>query len=140
MKPKRTDPTKRGRELAQIHIAKKDLGLDDDTYRAVLWDVARVDSASKLNDNERIAVLKRFKQRGWKNNRNINRGKSANDAEWKAPLMSKVGALLADMKLPWGYANGIATQMYKVQRVDWCNETQLRGIITALIKHRDKQP
>lgn len=131
----RTASTKRKSQLAQIHIAKKELGLDDDTYRALLWDVARVDSASKLDDAGRALVLKRFRLKGWKNSSQRGAPKSAN-AE-KAPLISKIGALLADMKLPWSYANGIAKQMYKVQRVDWCDTAQLRAIITALIKRRD---
>ena len=127
----------RTKQLAQIHIAKKELGLDDDTYRALLFDVAGVDSSSKLNESQRYAVLKRFKQKGWKNMGQ--KGKSANVAEWKKPLMSKIGALLADMNLPWEYANGIAKQMYQVARVDWCNdESQLRGIITALVKRQRK--
>lgn len=136
MKPiiKTTD-AKRKRELAQIHIAKSDLGLDDDTYRALLKDVAGVDSAAKLNAKQRTAVLERFKTKGWVNKKQ-NRGKSPSTAIPKEPLMSKIGALLADMKLPWSYANGIAKQMYKVSRVDWCNQNQLRGIITALVKSR----
>lgn len=125
----------RRRQLAQIHIAKSDLGLDDDTYRAMLVDVAGVDSAAKLNAKQRAAVLERFKEKGWVNKKQ-SRGKSPSTAISKEPLMSKIGALLADMKLPWSYANGIAKQMYKVSRVDWCNQNQLRGIITALVKSR----
>lgn len=37
-------------DLAQIHIAIKDLGLDDDTYRAILWTVARVKSAADARE------------------------------------------------------------------------------------------
>jgi phage gp16-like protein len=57
----------RNNELAQIHIAKKDLGLDDDTYRAVLWTVARARSSKELDFHGRKAVIKHFKERGWKN-------------------------------------------------------------------------
>lgn len=134
MKPNTTTEAKRKRELAQIHIAKSDLGLDDDTYRALLMDVTGVDSAAKLNSMARNAVLERFRQKGWVNKKQKGKPRSVSDD--KAPLISKIGALLADMKLPWSYANGIAKQMYKVFRVDWCNQNQLRGIITALVKSR----
>ncbi|WP_321276945.1 hypothetical protein [Thiomicrorhabdus indica] len=33
--------------LAKIHIAKKELGISDDAYRAMLMEVAKVNSASK---------------------------------------------------------------------------------------------
>jgi len=129
---------KRKRDLAKIHIAKAALGLDDDTYRALLMDVTGVDSSSKLNAKQRAAVLERFESKGWtsKSSKKNARGKSPTTAIWKAGLMSKISALLADQKLPWSYANGIAKQMYKLSRVDWCNEKQMRGIITALVKHR----
>lgn len=56
----------RNAELAQIHLAKKQLGLDDDTYRAVLWTVARVKSAKDLDWTGRKALLEHFKAKGWK--------------------------------------------------------------------------
>lgn len=71
-----SDPARR-RELAKIHIAAQQLGLDDGAYRAMLWTVARVSSAKDLDHGGRAAVLEHlkglgFKQRGsrpWRNNR-----------------------------------------------------------------------
>ncbi len=57
----------RKNELAQIHIAKKDLALDDDTYRAMLWTVARVGSSADLDFHGRKRVLQHLKARGWVN-------------------------------------------------------------------------
>lgn len=56
----------RNAELAQIHIARQQLGLDDDTYRAILWTVARVRSAKDLDWTGRKALLEHFKAKGWK--------------------------------------------------------------------------
>lgn len=124
-----TQDALRKRQLAQIHMAKAELGLDDDTYRALLMDVTGVDSAAKLNAMARKAVLERLKSKGWKNKKH---SAPAVTAE-KAPYVRKIGALLADMKLTWSYADGIAKQMYKIEKVGWCHERQLRGIITALV-------
>ena len=55
----------RKRELAQIHIAKAALRLDEETYRALLWTVARVHSAAELDWAGRKNVLDHFKTRGW---------------------------------------------------------------------------
>lgn len=54
------------KSLAKIHIAKKDLGLDDATYRALLRRVAGVDSARDLDAKGCAAVLEEFRRGGWK--------------------------------------------------------------------------
>jgi phage gp16-like protein len=56
----------RKRELAQIHIAKHQLGWDDDTYRDMLWTVAQVKSASELDEAGRKNVIDYLKSHGWK--------------------------------------------------------------------------
>lgn len=63
---KRSGTQLRNAELAQIHIAKTQLGLDDETYRAVLWTVARVQSSKDLDWTGRKKLLEHFKARGWK--------------------------------------------------------------------------
>lgn len=56
----------RNAEIAQIHIARTQLGLDDETYRAVLWAVARVRSSKDLDWTGRKKLLEHFKAKGWK--------------------------------------------------------------------------
>lgn len=56
----------RNSELAQIHIAKKQLGLDEDTYRQMLWTIGRVESSADLDFAGRCRVLEHLKSRGWK--------------------------------------------------------------------------
>ena len=59
-------------ELAQIHIAKKALGMDDDTYRNMLQSTVGCTSSASLDVSQRHAVLQRFKELGWKNTRKPN--------------------------------------------------------------------
>lgn len=130
-----TQDTVRRSQLAQIHIAKSDLGLDDDTYRAMLMDIAGVDSSAKLTAKQRKAVLERFESKGWKNKKH----RAPEVTAEKAPYIRKIGALLADMKLPWSYAHGISKQMFKKQRVQWCEAEQLRAVVAALSKEQAKR-
>lgn len=118
----------RQRELAQIHIAKKDLRLDDDTYRAMLYSVARVHSAAELDAEGRRQVLAHMKARGFKARRR-GRTRPAGD---KAPLIRKVRALLADAGRTDGYADGMAKRMFGTQRFEWLTPPQLGKLVAAL--------
>jgi phage gp16-like protein len=51
--------------LAKIHIARKELGLRETEYRALLQRVAGVESAKDLSDRTATAVIAEFKRLGW---------------------------------------------------------------------------
>ncbi len=51
--------------LAQVHLAKKELGLDEDTYRDMLAAVAGKRSASELTIPELERVVAGCRARGW---------------------------------------------------------------------------
>jgi phage gp16-like protein len=52
--------------LAKIHIAKKDLALDEEAYRGLLRRVAGVASSRDLSDRQADAVITEMKRLGWK--------------------------------------------------------------------------
>lgn len=62
-----THDARRG-ELAKIHIAKKDLALDDDSYRQVIANIGKAKSGSSadLSSLGRARVLQHFISKGWK--------------------------------------------------------------------------
>jgi hypothetical protein len=65
MKPQTANQL-RDREIKLIHVARRELGLDDETYRAVLQAVAGVDSSSKLDWQGRKKLIDHFKSKGFK--------------------------------------------------------------------------
>lgn len=119
--------------LAKIHIAKAQLGLDEDTYRALLARVAGVRSAKELSPRQIGAVLAEFQRLGWtpKPAKKAGRGTPKPAAERKA-LVGKIEAQLAEAGRPWAYADGMALKMFKVERVEWCDTDQLRRLVAAL--------
>lgn len=125
---------RRNRELAQIHIAAKQLGLDRDTYETVLWTVARVRSAADLDAEGRRQVLEHFKSKGFQARRGSPRpGTPRNmDTADRGPMLRKIEALLAEAGRPWNYAHCIAMRVCKVDRVEFCSPPQLRKIVAAL--------
>lgn len=53
-------------ELAKIHIAKRELGLDDAAYRRVLWDRYRKESSAELSPRQAADLIELFRQKGWR--------------------------------------------------------------------------
>lgn len=116
------------RELAAIHIAKQQLGLDEETYREVLRNVAGVTSAANLDAAGRRKVLDHFRAHGWQS-RSKGRPRPAGDRQ---SLIAKIRAQLAAADRPDAYADGMARHMFKVDRFEWCTPDQLRRIVAAL--------
>lgn len=52
-------------DLAKIHLAKKDLAMTDEDYRAMLWAQGRVHSAADLDHTGRQRVLAHLRACGW---------------------------------------------------------------------------
>lgn len=51
--------------LAKIHIARKELGLSEENYRALLARVAGAESAASLTASGKARVLAEFERLGW---------------------------------------------------------------------------
>lgn len=121
--------TQRDNDLAKIHIAIKDLGMDDDAYRAMLWTVARVKSSKDLDMHGRYKVLHHLASVGWRPKRRRDPGNVKSDRD---ALIGKIEAQLADMGLAWKYADAIVTRMHSVNSVRFANPDQLRDVVAAL--------
>ena len=123
----------RNLQLSKIHIAKKDLGLDDETYRALLARVAGVRSAKDLNPRQIGAVLAEFSRLGWKSAPAKKHGRKAPAAAPdRVKLVGKIEAFLAEAKRSWAYADGMAMRMFQVERVEWLDPAQLQKMVAAL--------
>lgn len=126
------DP-RRARDLARIHLAKKELGLDEETYRSLLKTTTGKDSASALGPGERWKVLCELGRLGAKAGaRKPYPGKPAIVSADCQALLGKVEAQLAEAKRPWAYAHAMARRMFKKQQVQLCEPDELRRLVAAL--------
>jgi phage gp16-like protein len=67
IKPKMAKtPDQREREIKLIHVGARELGLDRDSYEAMLWAVVRVRSSADLDFAGRKKVLDHLKSKGFK--------------------------------------------------------------------------
>lgn len=133
---------RRRRDLALIHIARKQLDIDDDDYREIVREVGQVDSgsAADLNAEGRQAVIERFKEMGFRPVHKSDRasGMHVRPSWQRERQLSKIGAILADLGYPWKYADAIARNMYGVDFVRFLYPHQLQGVIAALLTRQKK--
>jgi len=127
----RTPADYRRVELGKIHIAKKSLGLDDDTYRDVLWAVCRVRSSADLDSQGRFKILAHFRSLGWKQSRGKRSKLDPQSRKiWSLWYQLKDAGLLASVS-----AKSLRTEVKKLTGCDdlrFCDEEQKSLIIECL--------
>lgn len=125
----------RARLIRLVHVGRRELALDDDTYRALVADVAGDDgrtSCTQLKDKELQVLVDRMKGTGFKVVSKRDHGRRPNPPATREQLIKKLEAQLAEAGRPWAYADGMARRICKVDKVDWCTDEQLHKLIAAM--------
>jgi len=122
-------------DLAKIHIARQQLCLDDESYRAMLWTIARVESAKDLDAAGRRAVLDHLRSRGFKPRKKARTTPSYS----RKALVKKIQALMLSHGFSDDYIDGMARKMFQVDRYEWCEPGQLWRLVAALNYHIKRQ-
>ncbi len=117
--------------LAKIHIAKKQLGMDDATYRAMLLTHGGVSSSKDLTLIGAAKVLAHLERCGFKPT-SSKAGKRPVTTPDRAALTGKVEAQLANTGRPWTYVDGMAQRMFKVDKFSWLDAEQMMKIVASL--------
>jgi phage gp16-like protein len=132
-----------------VHASKRQLALDDDTYRALLERVTGKRSAAELDAVQLRRVLSEMRRLGAAQPtqaRPQGRSKPAHypgtphNIDSLPAQIEVVEALLTEMRLSWCYADAIAKRMFRVERVAWLkDEKQVVAILAALYNERAKR-
>ena len=125
--------------MAKIHIGKKDLHLDDDTYRDVLWRVTGKRSCKDMTIAQLQDVAKDMQNSGFKPKTTPKHGKKPTVTKRRQGLIDKIEAILADMGLHWNYAHGVGEQMFQIKRLQFLNDQQLYKVTQALSVHQKRE-
>ena len=118
----------RNQRLAAIHMGKAELGLDDDTYRDMLEQIAGKRSAKDLNNDELIKVLQHLENLGF----------TKREFGKKPKVKLTKEALITESALHWNYAVGIARRMFQKEALEFCTENELWRIVASL-EYRKKR-
>ena len=121
----------RARDIKLIHVAKAKLGMDDETYRAMLWSIARVNSSTELDFAGRQQVLEHLRKCG---GLMPSRGVTASD-----PTSRKIRAQwlrLRDLgELRDASEGALASYVERVvgvKALQWLNSDQAASVIESL--------
>lgn len=124
--------------LAQIHVAKAQLGMDDDDYRALLERVTGKRSSAVLTEPQRRAVIEEMKRRGFKTK---GRGRRPSSK----PYVRLVFALWGELKREgvWrqddvSSLRAFTKRMAGVDDPEFMTYAEATKVIEALKKMRDR--
>lgn len=133
---------RRRKQLAAIHAARRDLGMDEDDYRLMLRQVTGVASAKDLDASGRRKVLDHLRRVGWdkRPRKRVAQYPGTPHNIDREQMLQKIEAQLTDMGLPWSYADAIARRQTGIERVAWLRKAaDLTGVIGALHVEQEKR-
>ncbi len=117
--------------IAKLHLAKKELALDDEDYRVVLHRVTGQRSAADLSAAQLDAALKEMKRLGWQ--AKPASGRASNPAANKARAMLISLGLMGVIRNSSEQAlNAFARRQIGVDRLSWADQSQVYKLIEAL--------
>lgn len=145
------------REKALVHVAKAQLGLDDQQYRDILGSFG-VQSSKELTERQFNDLIKHLERLGFRKKPRPGGGrkpyaetatqKSKNfrkpgriepePLEEKERYLAAIERLLLEKNLPWNYAHRIGENMFGLAKLAWLSGEQLHKVMVALIYHKKR--
>lgn len=127
--------------VTKVQIARRDLGLDDDTYRAMLERLTGRSSSTECTDAQLGRVLDEMKAKGWKPRviKGGREGKAKPQTAAQNPVALKARALWISLH-QLGVVRDPSEQAFEafgrrqlgVDRLQWANQSQGFRLIEAL--------
>jgi phage gp16-like protein len=131
---KKTKNDDRQRLVRLTHVAKRDLGLDDETYRSVLQRIGGKESSADLSDPQLHQVLEHMKRSGFKVRSKPSKRPLAGDAQSK--MVRGLWLHLADMGVvrdaTEAALGAFVLRMMKVEALQWLSTEQASQLIEHL--------
>jgi hypothetical protein len=126
--------------LAKVHIAKKDLGLDDETYREILVSRFRVRSAQALSTFELEKLVRIFvREYGWIPSKRRGPRKESHLLALRDRIRETAGEISSDP----GRLRGLSRSILGVSDPIWCNDPEkLKRLLAVFekIKREEEKP
>ena len=129
--------------LAKVHIAKKDLGVDEDIYRMILREEFGVESAADLANRELEQLVLRFESRGWKAKSGQAQGPAPTGDKARGQvdaLKERIGQELLHSELNEKRLRGLVRKVCKADDLRFChNAGDLKRLLAIIRRINDGQ-
>ncbi len=121
-------------QKALLHVARSQLNLSEEEYRGMLSSVG-VSSSTELDYQRFDELMNKLRACGFKPLGGSKKasGMHSDLPKEKQPMLSKIEAILADLEMPWVYADRVAKKMFGIDRLRWCTTDQTWKVLQALI-------
>ncbi len=132
--------------MAKLHVARAELGLEEDAWRDLLEAATGNRSLREMADEDLARVLDRLRDKGWVARSPAGAGLAPVVRPMRQALLDKIEALLADKGaaqgrvVPWSYAEALCRRICKVDRMEWAGTDCLRKVVAALTYDRRRRP
>lgn len=124
------------KQLALIHIAKKQVDMTETEYRDLLGSVNAV-SSKDLDGKSFSIVMNHFAQLGFKSTSTYRPENGL--PQGKQVYLRKIDAILDDLDLKRDYADRLAKNRFGVEKVHWLDPRKIRKVMQMLIYHQKRQ-
>jgi phage gp16-like protein len=125
--------------LAKIHIAIKDMGIDDELYRLILQEEFGAKSAAELGNRQLEQLVERFERKGWKPRRqSADDGRQQKTGQADA-LKEKVGQILLHSDFDEVRLRGLVRKICGVDHLEWCGDAvRLKKLLAVIGRMMDR--
>jgi phage gp16-like protein len=138
--------TERIRLTRLVHVARRELAMDDDAWRQLLRDRFKVESSADLSIDGLDRLMQHLKSCGFKVRPNPKKKLPTPHkglALTKKDIEAKIACQLKALGKEWPYAHGVARRIFpEVEKFEFLTEEQLGKVSSALertIRFRQKQ-
>ncbi len=126
------------KQLAVVHIAKKQVGMTEEEYQDLLGSVG-VETSKDLNRKTFSIVMNHFEQLGFKSkSKTRSRRRIQDPPKRKKALMKKLEALILDTGKTWAYVDGIAKKRFKVDSVQFLEIPELLKVVQMMAVYQKR--
>lgn len=120
--------------IAKVHVAKKELGLDDTAYGDILFRVTGQGSSADCNDAQLVTLIDEFKRQGWQAKPKAPKSRVADHktARKARALWISLGHLGAVQNTSEKALEAFAKRQLGCDRMQWADQTMMFKLIEAL--------
>ncbi len=134
------DGAVRRKLIAKVHVAKQQLGYDDELYRAVLQRVTGATSSCELSVEQLTALVREFRRLGWEPR--SARGKRASSKPQARMIwaiwgeMARLGLITNPSRVA---LRAFVHKQTGISDPEWLNARQMRSVIEGLKAWRQRK-